>query len=275
LTRPAVAVVAHTVMNIVIKPSPAIGTLSGLFYREFTMPSPRSLLILIFATLALTACARNPVVQLYDGPKKPDTQVLTVRVPTQMEVVTINGQEVKGANTFFNTSHKDLKLTPGTYEIVAYYKELWDLNSESHEVMKSDPVVFPVNGKAGQYYAMNYKQPENAREARELANNFSGWVENTATGEKTPTQPSGLVLKRSILAPLTGTEVESSTSEAVAPKPAAVIAPKEAASAPAPAPSSSAAPAAAPAGSYVDTLKAQWNQATPEERREFLQWISK
>ena len=26
--------------------------------------------------------------------------------------------------------------------------------------------------------------------------------------------------------------------------------------------------------SYLDTLKAQWNQATQEERRQFLQWIS-
>ncbi|MFC6329217.1 DUF2057 family protein, partial [Alloalcanivorax gelatiniphagus] len=40
-----------------------------------------------------------------------------------------------------------------------------------------------------------------------------------------------------------------------------------------PAPAPAPAPAAQGA-SYLDTLKAQWNQATQEERRQFLQWIS-
>ena len=83
------------------------------------------LIPLVLCALFLSACARSPVVQLYDGAAKPDSQVLTVRVPSEIEVFTINGKEVEGVNTFFATDFKELKLAPGRYEILAYYKELW------------------------------------------------------------------------------------------------------------------------------------------------------
>ena len=84
----------------------------------------RSFALIAAAAFLLTACSRSPVVQLYEGAKQPDSQVLTIRVPSDLEVFTINGSEVDGVNTFFNTDHKDLKVTPGRYEILAYYKRL-------------------------------------------------------------------------------------------------------------------------------------------------------
>ncbi|ASK35578.1 DUF2057 domain-containing protein [Alloalcanivorax mobilis] len=242
------------------------------------MASFRASLLIIASMFLLAACARNPVVQLYEGNARADAQVTTLRVPSQLEIYTINGKEVTGANTFFNSGYKDLKLLPGRYEVIAYYKELWDLNADDHEVMKSDPAKFIVDGKAGGFYRLDYKRPENPDQAKALEANFSGWVENVSTGEKVPSQPSGLVLNRGILAPLTGSEVKAAGGDNVAPQNA--IAPQ---GAPQPAPAKPAhagtpAPAGntvAPAASYLDTLKAQWNQATPEERREFLQWISK
>ncbi len=70
------------------------------------------LLTLTLCALFLTACARSPVVQLYDGPAKSDSQVLTVKVPSEIEVFTINGKEVEGVNTFFASDFKELKLAP-------------------------------------------------------------------------------------------------------------------------------------------------------------------
>ena len=81
-------------------------------------------------SLFLSACARSPVVQLYDGPARSDSSIVTVRVPSELEVFTINGEEVEGVNTFFSTEYKDLKVAPGRYEILAYYKELWQLDAQ-------------------------------------------------------------------------------------------------------------------------------------------------
>jgi len=217
----------------------------------------------VLCALILSACARSPVVQLYDGAAKPDSQVLTVRVPSEIEVFTINGKEVDGVNTFFATDFKELKLTPGRYEILAYYKELWQLDADNHEIVKTNPANFIVDGKAGEKWQLDYNKPENVDDARALEDSFTGWALNTNTGDKVAAKESGLILKRGFLAPITGEEVSTASSKNIAPQQSA-----------SPAPAAAVSSQPAPAASYLDTLKAQWKQATPEERREFLQWVA-
>lgn len=139
------------------------------------MLSPRIIVVALFA-LVLSACARSPVVQLYDGPVKSDTQVVTVRVPSQLEVFTVNGKEIEGVNTFFASDYKDLKLTPGRYEILAYYKELWQLDADNHEIVKTNPANFIVDGKPGDMWVLGYQQPKDVEAARAMEDSFSGWA---------------------------------------------------------------------------------------------------
>ena len=236
----------------------------------------RAAILLLASSLLLAACATNSAVQLYPGAQRPATEVLTVRVPGQLVVYTINGKKVDGISTFFSSGYKDLKLAPGRYDIIAYYKELWDLSPDEHTTLSSDPVTFVVDGKAGETWQLGYAHPKDVYQARSLAAHFSGWTENLGTGDKTPTHDSGLVLQRGILATLTGTHVENASDDGVTPRPETTVAP-QGASAPAAGNGSAAQSANAPAaaaGSYLDTLKAQWSQATPAERRAFLQWVS-
>ena len=225
------------------------------------MLSLRLTAVTLFALL-LSACAQSPIVQLYEGPAQSDNKIVTVRVPSQLEVFTINGEEVDGVNTFFASDFKDLKLTPGRYEILAYYKELWQLDADNHEIIKTNPANFIVDGKPGEMWVLGYEQPADVEAARAMEDSFSGWSENAISGEKVAAEQSQLILKRGFLAPVTGEEVAAPATNTVAPQAAAA----------APAAAEAAAPAAT--ASYLDTLKAQWNLATPEERREFLQWIA-
>lgn len=244
------------------------------------MVSLRAFCLLALSTLMLAACATNPDVQLYPGAKRPADQVMTVRVPSSLHIYTINGKKVNGADTFFSVGHQDLKLVPGRYVVIAYYDRLWQISADEHEIYKSDPVKFIVDGKGGDKFKLDYSHPQNADQAEKLASHFSGWTENMATGEKTPTQPSGLVLERGILSSITGTKVEKASGNDVSPQDQQTIAPEgqqqTAKAAPTDNGTNNVQPAAsaAPAGSYLDTLKAEWNQATAKERREFLQWIS-
>ena len=81
------------------------------------------------------------------------------------------------------------------------------------------------------------------------------------------------MLNRGFLAPITGTEVETKGASAVEPKAADAVTPAPAGNADASAGANAEASASGQAN-YLDTLKAQWNQATQEERRQFLQWLS-
>ena len=240
----------------------------GSANRENIMALLRSFALIAAAAFLLTACSRSPVVQLYEGAKQPDSQVLTIRVPSDLEVFTINGSEVDGVNTFFASDYKDVKLTPGRYEILAYYKELWQLDADNHEIVKTNPANFVIEGKGGDQWQLGFNKPQDVEQARAMEDSFSGWVANSKTGERVDAQESGLILNRGFLAPIAGEEVTTATSNSVAPQASA------GAAAGATAASAKKSTTVAPEASYLDTLKAQWKQATAEERREFLQWIA-
>lgn len=210
----------------------------------------------------VTACQSTSVLQLYEGAELPDSAVLTVEVPEQLEVLAINDEELQGGSSLFSLGTQELKLAPGQYRIEAYYKELWDNSVDSHTVYRSEPVTFIVDGQAGERYQLSYETPADADEASHLAKNFSGWSENMATGERRATTGSALS-RPSLFGSLIGSSASAKTPVA-------------------PAGSSAPAAAAEPASaannsadiSYLDMLKAYWSQANSDERREFLRWIA-
>lgn len=239
-------------------------------------------IMLVLAMLSLAACSRSPVMKLYDGPKKPESELAIIRVPVELEVLSINGRRVEGVNSLFSVGYKDLHLEPGEYRILAYYKDLWDINADTHDVIKSDPAMFPVDAKAGHFYQLGFDEPQSIEQARELEKAFSGYTLDVSTGEKIPSQPSGVAFRSGLLGSIgdiagvdttTAAAAESGdTGQVVKPLPGK----KETAEAPsgAVAGSETAKHAAAGDEGYLQMLKAYWSQATPDERRAFLRWIS-
>jgi len=214
-------------------------------------------LFLVLALIFTAGCASSPVVKLYDGKERADDQLLTVRVPTELEILSINDRRIEGAGTMFAFGHRDLKLMPGQYRIVAYYKNIFQLNADEHEVVKSDPALFTLTGKGGDAYALTFNKPDDVNAAREMAKNFEGWSENLTTGEKLASQPSGLILNQGFIGLSVGAAaVEPAASSTIAPEPAA------------------STDTTVTADGLLDTLKQNWQQASPEQRREFLLWMS-
>lgn len=215
-------------------------------------------LIPVLLALFLGACSHSPVMHLYEGDPRPEADVTVVRVPEQLQVVTINDRRIKGLNTLFSVGYKDLHLAPGRYRIEAYYKELWKMEGDSHTILESHPVIFEVNGKPGEFYKLDYPEPGNLEEARELKDNFRGWAVNTETGERTPTEPGKTGGGAGLFGTVSGlTDPPARESASVSP---------------ADTPGNEGGDPASDEG-YLDLLKAYWNQATPEERREFMKWV--
>lgn len=235
---------------------------------------------LIMALLFLAACSTSPVMRLYDGPEKPESEVTVVRVPVELEVLSINGRRIKGLNTLFSPGYKDLHLDPGEYRILAYYKDLWSINADTHDVIKSDPALFPVDGKAGHFYELGFDEPDNIEQARELEAQFSGHVLNVTTGEETPSRASGVAFRSGIIGSLADFAGADSTTEADAEQAESgqqVIAPVARKDKGEENHSEQSGAEESPdedSSGYLDMLKAYWSQATPEERRAFLRWVS-
>jgi hypothetical protein len=230
--------------------------------------------------LTLGACA-NPQLRLYDGGQKPDSKIALVTLPEAIEAARLNGVEVKGASGLWTRGDKVLELTPGRYELLAFYREVWE-HGDSHDVLRSDPVLFVIEAKPGEQYRVEYVHPDNYAQARQLAADFSAVLVNEATGKRTASQPSGVRFPTGLMAQFSGaSELESADGQA-RPGQQQVIEPMGAAAArsvsPEPVTDQRAAErAASPAtprdADWVGLMQAWWKQASPAERRAFLRWV--
>lgn len=234
-------------------------------------------LFCIFLAVLLTACAQQSNVRLYPGNEQASNNLLTVKVPQDLEVTSINGQRVPAANRLIG-GEQVLELLPGDYEISVMYKRVFDIGGGmSHEVIRSRNAVIALSGTPGDAWSLQYAAPDSLEKARELRNQFAVTAVNQRSGERIASRPGAR--PTSALAQLVGVESSAADNDSV------VLPLQASANAPAPRQPSSYTPATQnPAASTstattlpatdatLTTLQQLWLLLSPESRRQFLQW---
>lgn len=233
----------------------------------------RSILLLAGA-LVVGACSSAPV-RLYPGPQRPAAEVAVLSLPEPIEIAQINGVEVPAASGMNSKGDKVLELEPGRYDVLAYYRELW-VRGDNHEVLRSNPVRLLVEARPGQRYRFEYPRPQTFAQAEALSLAFRGWAVEQASGLRIETEYSGMAFRGGLLAQIQG---DRSLVQAVTKDGGQQVVKPLDAGEPAPPLASPAAPAAAAAAPIPDDqqlllVKGWWNQATPEQRRAFLEWVA-
>jgi uncharacterized protein YccT (UPF0319 family) len=244
----------------------------------------RNLRILVVPVVLASAACASSHVRLYDGPQRPPAEIAVVTLPEQLELASVNGVEVPAAKGMWSHGDKQLELAPGRYELLVYYREVWQATAES-DVLRSDPELFAIDAQAGHRYRIDYEHPRRYDDARLLATDFHGWIDDQTSGTRTRSSDSGMRFKKGVASQLTGdTALEpdiragrGNSVQPVQPLPAGVVAPPAVAAnvAPAvPAVAPPVAPVVAPATrDWVSLMQGWWQQASPEERRAFLRWV--
>lgn len=222
------------------------------------MPNRIKSCIIILTTLVLCACQSSPVVRLYDGEERTQDQIVTVQVPETLSILSINGHRSSALNSSLVSGQRALHLSPGHYEIHAFYREIWEPDSTStHEVLRSEPVVFTVNGLPGEIHVLEYDKPDTVDDARALAAAFRGWSLNTASAQRMPTTSTAMTAPVTLMGVAMGGAMPAVPSAGVQPKASAEI-----------------HNSSVTDDSYLDLLKACWSQASTDEKRAFLHWIA-
>ncbi|MFC3609246.1 DUF2057 family protein [Stutzerimonas tarimensis] len=218
----------------------------------------------------LAGCAQQSHVKLYSGSELPRTKVVVVEMPSTLEVVDINGQEVPLANSAFGTANRTLHLQPGEYQINAYYKNGFDIGGGlSHEIVRTRSAVYRLNGRAGDVWKLEYDEPANLQEARAMKDSFAGWSTNQRTGERIETQRGAE--PTSAVNQLLGGGSTSYTQTTVEPPNGAQAA---ATSAAVPVPSRAAVPSQTlpHSDATLSMLQQLWLMLSPESRKAFQEW---
>jgi uncharacterized protein len=243
----------------------------------------------------VAGCTTAPV-QLHDGKAAATGEVAVIVLPEELEISTVNGLEITGASGLLTKGDKTIEVAPGRYEVLAYYRELW-VRGDQQDMLRSDPALFTVDAAAGRRYRLEYTRPGTFAEAEALAANFEGWVEDQATGTRTPSRESGMQFRRGLVpaatfdASLVPVAATRSGQQAVPPLPVSAGVTASASTAPVALPQhavtgSARLPAMAPEeaveasgqppsadGDWLPLMKSWWSEASSAERREFLRWV--
>lgn len=208
------------------------------------------------ATAALCAACVSGSLRLYEGAPRPAAEVATIGVPEALEVTAVNGREIRGASGLMRGGDLQMEVAPGRYELLVFYREIWERGGE-HDTLKSDPVLFAFDAQAGHRYRLDYVRPQRYEDARDLSRQFKAWVEDTASGQRVESRPSGLEFRTGLVAELTGddrlVQAAGASADAQAVAPMAAPRPQD--------------------GDWLLVMKGWWAQASATERREFLRWI--
>ncbi len=202
----------------------------------------------IFIVLSISACQNHLVRQGYEGPGKPDNEIARVIVPQELEITYINGLQY-GKAMFVKETRID--VLPGNNDIVLEYLIFWDISSDDHEKIVSQPFLLHFNAVAGASYRVSFKQPESLEDARLFAKKPDIQLLDD-TGNPVPSAELRYQLSD---ARLMASFTESATDNS------ALSAPT---------------PGLLPAGgvSALDMLKYWWPHADSQQQEEFRRWIN-
>ena len=157
----------------------------------------------------------------------------------------------------------DVELAPGTYQVKMKYTDLYEQGYDDHQVVESEPFWVELTVESGKDYDLVFNRASNAVAAEVFAE--SPQVSLKAKGSELAV-PLSIVSYRAASAP----------AQAVASAPVAATSNKPTTAVPV------TLPAKVPGGqaglknmpSAAAMLEFWWQQASPEERRAFLQKVS-
>jgi uncharacterized protein YccT (UPF0319 family) len=219
------------------------------FIKTFVLPLLACLAL--FGSMNAQARGHGPLFAVPDADKG-RTDLATLVLPVALDLEMVDGFVYPGFRNMFRKGDIEVKVLPGEREIALQYNQLFQIDADNHEVVKSKVVVLKFVAAAGKTYRATHEQFRNADAARAGTKNFvvrieddqgvncvvgASQVERNWKGEETTTSRRDLV------------------SEAAA-----------AAAIPAP-----VAPATAP-GAVIDQLKAAWQNASAADRAAFMDW---
>lgn len=236
--------------------------------------------------LGLVACTSVPKHQAYPGDAKPASEVATFIVPKEFQLLYVDDESYRQS---FLIEGVEVTMLPGAHDLVFEYMQIWDIDSESHERIKTQPFLIRFTAAAGKTYSLGFPEQNSIEDARAFASDPKVEVIDTANNKVLQAEVKYNLGEEGFLAKLFGSSKSDtkSTDSSVNVEQQSSATSTEAASAAAASAAAVAVTAVenkmkndADKASAVDNdsqamqmLKYWWQQADQKEQEKFLQWL--
>jgi len=234
---------------------------------------------LIVYAIFLSACvSTNGPVRMYEGDKRPDSEIAKILVPYELDVLAVDGKSLK--TPYVPGGQYEIEVLPGDHEFRVFYEEYWG-DPTAGGLKVSDVFNFKLSTIAGSRYVFKHNGPEDlvGADSGMQDSDINIWVELQETGQTykaVDRAAYGGLFNRAIRQVVTGSVEGQAGSDmlpaqqavattAIPPATAAALAKQD------------AAPAlpteqSTPPQDALEQLKFWWKMADEEQRKVFQAW---
>ena len=92
---------------------------------------------------------------------------VSLEVPELIQVLSVDGQE--GNSNFLGSRAHVQSLTVGEHVLSVRYTQLFNINADEHDILKSKPMAIRFTAEAGQTYQLSVTPPKRYDAAKEFA----------------------------------------------------------------------------------------------------------
>lgn len=204
-------------------------------------------------------------ISLYDGPERSQSELAEVIATDRVQLLAVDGKELNG--TLFDARETRFSLLPGEHVLSVRYTDFFQLNADSHDVVRSRPVAVRFVAVAGETYRFEFDRPKTV----EAANRFAKAPELTLVGQRSGSRAQSQAIRSFAEASVLDTIGKAFQSDETKLAVRASQLPAPAATSPAPV--VVVAPAAASGNLHYDLLRDLWLRSSAEERARFQSWL--
>lgn len=228
------------------------------------MRKPNAVFWLLMCVVFLSGCsASSRIVRTYDGEPLAADQVARLLVPSDIKLMEVDGVAQK--EYLLDNLALTYELKPGPHRLVYRYTAIWSKpgggeDAPKVDVIESSPRQVEFVFKPGVDYTLSFERPESRAQAFAMAPRFSASLADV--GGRT------LVRDQAYQAPVVALAAAGVSAAQGAPSAVAPLAggsPDAAAGGVLSGPATGGLP-------RLDALKLLWEQASPEDKKEFLRW---
>ena len=135
---------------------------------------------------APAGCSYRRTYKDYAGDSVSKGEVAKVILPRFMELVSVDGESTGKwlQKLFVSGVEKELEVLPGDHTISVVYLEIWPINDNDDEKLRSDPLELTFTAEAGKKYRVAGHEPEDLESARRYEANFKAWIVDVTTGKQ-------------------------------------------------------------------------------------------
>lgn len=138
--------------------------------------------VAVMLAMMMTACAAPGPVRLYDGAERSVNEVATIRAPEQVQVMAVDGREVSGTVLQRN---QVLTVLPGERVFSLRYVQLFQINADEHEVVRSRQAALRFTAEADAEYRIETDKQGSLDAARKFSKAPTFRLVNVKTGAAT------------------------------------------------------------------------------------------